>query len=134
MSFLYVLKLEHGMWYVGSTRDPMRRLAEHVAGEGAAWTRLHPPRGRYSELVEVMGVVGLAEDARVMQLMHVHGIDAVRGGTHSAVHLDDAVHRCLTLQLRHANDECLHCGRAGHYAAECGASGSDETSDETSDE
>jgi hypothetical protein len=42
------------------------------------------------------------------------------------VHLSDAAHHCLTLQLRHANDECLCCGRAGHYAVECEREWSDE--------
>jgi hypothetical protein len=42
---VYVLPLEEGYRYVGSCRRDRldARLEEHVRGEGAAFTRKHPP-------------------------------------------------------------------------------------------
>eukprot|EP00957_Ditylum_brightwellii_P066009 5006007-Ditylum_brightwellii.AAC.1 len=41
--FLYTLKLQNDCWYVGTTKDPSRRLQEHYKGHGAEWTRVHTP-------------------------------------------------------------------------------------------
>jgi len=81
--YLYVLALADGCFYVGLTSDVDRRLSEHLAGEGAEWTKLHPPQqvlhsvctgtkdGRAAEQME---------DEVTVTLMLRHGIDKVRGG------------------------------------------------------
>ncbi len=40
---MYILECADGTFYVGSTRDLLRRLAQHNAGEGAAYTRRRRP-------------------------------------------------------------------------------------------
>jgi hypothetical protein len=41
---LYVLKLLHDKWYVGTTSRPFEvRYQEHASGRGSEWTKLHPP-------------------------------------------------------------------------------------------
>jgi len=43
MPFVYMLRCADGTLYVGSTLDLSRRLAQHQAGEGAAYTRRRRP-------------------------------------------------------------------------------------------
>ena len=41
--FLYILPLEGGNWYVGTTENINKRYESHASGTGAAWTKLHKP-------------------------------------------------------------------------------------------
>jgi putative endonuclease len=41
--FMYILRCADGSYYVGSTIDLDRRVAQHQAGEGADHTRKHGP-------------------------------------------------------------------------------------------
>jgi putative endonuclease len=41
--YVYVLECADGTYYTGYTTDPMRRVAEHEAGEGAKYTRGRTP-------------------------------------------------------------------------------------------
>lgn len=43
MWFLYLLRCADGSLYTGITTDPQRRLREHNAGQGGAYTRARRP-------------------------------------------------------------------------------------------
>ena len=43
MGWMYILRCRDGSYYVGSTRNPERRLAEHHLGLGAEYTRRRLP-------------------------------------------------------------------------------------------
>ena len=43
MAYTYILKCKNGEYYVGSTIDMKRRLAEHQAGLGGRFTSSHLP-------------------------------------------------------------------------------------------
>jgi putative endonuclease len=43
MPHLYLLRCADGSFYVGSTRDLERRIAQHARGEGAEYTRRRLP-------------------------------------------------------------------------------------------
>jgi len=43
MYYVYVLLCKDRSLYTGITTDPTRRLKEHKAGKGGAYTRSHPP-------------------------------------------------------------------------------------------
>ena len=43
MAHVYILRCNDGSYYVGSTIDLARRLHQHNAGEGAAYTRRRRP-------------------------------------------------------------------------------------------
>ena len=45
MYYVYILRCRDGTLYTGSTPDLQRRLAAHMAGAGAKYTRAHPPLG-----------------------------------------------------------------------------------------
>jgi predicted GIY-YIG superfamily endonuclease len=125
---LYVLALEDACFYVGVTINLERRIKEHAAGKGGAWTRRH----KYTRVVSAEPVScdsGVAEDAKVIALMCEHGIYNVRGGTFSGVDLgtdEETVHRMIW----HAQDRCLTCGSDEHWAAECTEDDDDEEEDD----
>ena len=41
--YMYILLCNDGSYYTGSTNDLERRLEQHFAGEGANYTKKHPP-------------------------------------------------------------------------------------------
>lgn len=86
--FLYVLALSEGCFYVGLTSDIVHRLSQHRAGEGAEWTKLHPPvrvlhtictGTRDARAAEQM------EDEVTITFMLRYGVDKVRGGHFSYI-------------------------------------------------
>jgi putative endonuclease len=41
--YLYIVECQGGSLYTGISTDVSRRFAQHLAGRGARYTRLHPP-------------------------------------------------------------------------------------------
>lgn len=80
---LYVLELEHSCFYVGLTSDVDHRIAQHLNGEGAEWTKIHRPT-RLLYVINTGTTDGreaeLLENEITVELMIRHGIDYVRGG------------------------------------------------------
>lgn len=116
---VYTLALEGNHFYVGSTTDIDKRVAEHRRGDGSAWTRMYKPIGKnpiaavaFDDPIRAR----LAEDSETVFLMLRHGKDKVRGGTYSSPDLDMSI---LEPVLRHAMDLCLRCGESGHYVEDC---------------
>ena len=103
-TFLYVLPLVGPRYYVGTTSFPVHRLWQHRAGKGSRWTRLHRPVAGFTRLQTIPFDVapGVFEDMWVKELMLRHGVRAVRGGTYTAVHLDDAQAKVIREELDHA--------------------------------
>jgi predicted GIY-YIG superfamily endonuclease len=77
---IYILRLEGGKFYVGSSKNPMKRYDEHVRGEGGAWTRCHRPLG-VERIVSQANPLDV--DRYIKEYMAEHGVDAVRGGSYS---------------------------------------------------
>jgi predicted GIY-YIG superfamily endonuclease len=113
---LYVLELENGKYYVGTTNNLQRRFQEHVDGEGSVWTQKYVPVA-IERSVCVDGP--LHEDRVTKELMLKYGIDNVRGGSYCSINLDDGQYQSLTTELRSATGVCFKCGLTGHFAAQC---------------
>ena len=82
MPHVYVLALEGGRFYCGSTRRPIdERLQAHWTqqGFGARWREAHTPVSVLS-CVQVEGYPRLLERAATAALMLQHGWERVRGG------------------------------------------------------
>lgn len=124
--FLYTLELRGGYLYVGTTKDPTKRLSEHRQGTGAVWTMHHPPV-RFSKLYPLQRLhcsgehARLQEDAQVKKVMLDKGMDLVRGGSYSSLCLSRADIQTLSKELYHAKDGCLRCGHQNHWAGQCRA-------------
>lgn len=121
---IYVIRCQHGKFYVGSSGDPLARFAEHVAGYGAAWTRLHAPM----ELVRTIPKRSPADESRVTEeLMRQHGIEQVRGAEYTQVELPDWQQKGLEQKFKHIDGKCFKCGESGHFAAQCSEQASPAT-------
>jgi predicted GIY-YIG superfamily endonuclease len=84
---LYALELEDGNYYVGMSRNPESRMARHLKGKGAQWTRKHKPlrivETRSTGLTDDSEVARL-EDDMTIQYAQQYGHDKVRGGSFCA--------------------------------------------------
>lgn len=114
--YIYILALEHNKYYVGRTIDVEQRWQQHAQGKGSAWTRLHSPL-RIERVIESDSPFD--EDRFTKEYMAAHGVDAVRGGTYVNVELSAAQRAAIQQELRMAADECVMCGKQGHFASEC---------------
>ena len=76
---IYVLECEEGKYYIGITFDFNKRLAQHLAGKGAKWTRLYPPL-RVVEIVH-NGATLAMENEVTLRYMNQYGAENVRGGS-----------------------------------------------------
>ena len=95
---IYVLKLQHGKYYVGKTNNFEKRMHQHETGIGGSfWTKLHKP-------IEVIRkfeiksnsfnkefIYGLEEDKVVKEMMCLYGIDNVRGGSYVRETIDPEI-------------------------------------------
>lgn len=115
-SFVYVLKLENGKYYIGKTNDLPRRLNEHISGNGSAWTAKH----KYICVEDVIKSTSqFDEDNYVKEYMMKYGIDNVRGGAYSNITLDDEQKILLIREFRGILNLCLQCGDPNHFVQNC---------------
>ena len=86
---VYVLQLQDGCWYVGKTSQLDQRMRAHATGSGPEWTKLHPPlhQAPHSSYVVPAEFATGVESRVTAQLMHQHGVAAVRGAEFAEVRL-----------------------------------------------
>jgi len=114
---LYILKCKNGKYYVGTTKlDVTIRLAQHMKGRGAAWTKKHKPLLIEKEL---NNCDAYDEDKWTKIYMNKYGIKNVRGGSYSQMELPSESIKVLEREVNHANNKCLNCGKNGHYIKQC---------------
>ena len=85
--YVYVLRLkgdrcEHDKYYIGSTKDPHKRIADHLSGRGAKITQRHSSDAIELESIKPMSSGASArreETAVYLELKNKHGKDNVRG-------------------------------------------------------
>jgi predicted GIY-YIG superfamily endonuclease len=76
---IYVLELEDDCFYVGITYNLNLRIAQHLSGTGAGWTKMHKP----IKIVEVFhdGCTRQKEDEVTKRYVEIYGAEKVRGGS-----------------------------------------------------
>ena len=76
---IYVLELEDDCFYIGITYNLNLRIAQHLSGAGAGWTKMHRP----VKIVEVFydGCTRQKEDEVTKKYVEIYGAENVRGGS-----------------------------------------------------
>ena len=113
---LYVLRLSGGRYYIGKTANLKSRIAQHMDGQGSAWTRKYKP---ISVIEERRNVSPFEEDSLTLEYMSTYGVDKVRGGSYVEIVLSDEQKAELNNKIRSATDACMRCGRKGHFVGNC---------------
>lgn len=116
MDYLYVLRCENNKWYIGKTKDVMKRYNEHVAGRGSDWTSLHAP----VKLEESRPLSGPHDENNTTKdYMKKYGIENCRGGVYTQRVLPDALITSLKAEFLGNDNKCMNCGGHGHFIASC---------------
>ena len=114
--YIYILELANNKYYVGKTANVKQRFAQHCAGQGSEWTRLHKPKRvvQYIQCDDPM-----AEDIYTKKYMMRWGIENVRGGSYLQITLFDWQVKSLEHEFKNTRDRCFKCGMSGHFAKDC---------------
>jgi predicted GIY-YIG superfamily endonuclease len=103
---IYVLKLQRGKYYIGSTISKyLWRIDTHYNKHGSKWTQIYKPK----KVVEVHYNCDEYEEDRItLKYMSKYGIENVRGGTFCKVVLPKNHIRTLKSMIRscHFVNEC----------------------------
>ena len=118
MTNIYILKLQHGKYYVGKTDNLQRRKQEHINGTACSWTKKHPPI-----LVEqiIPNCSDFDEDKYTKEYMHKFGINNVRGAAYVTDELNEDEIQQIQKEIWGAKNLCTQCGRNGHFVKSCRA-------------
>lgn len=112
---MYVLKLENGKYYVGSTRAFIERLNQHLIG-GTSYTS----KNHVVDVVEVRSnAAPHDENMIVKEYMRKFGINNVRGGAYSNAELTASQVENLQAEINHDAGNCMYCGNPGHMMNKC---------------
>jgi predicted GIY-YIG superfamily endonuclease len=119
ISGVYVLALQDGKYYVGSSTNIARRLQAHEEGTGSAWTQKYKPVSILSIHPSTELELRLNEEETTYDTMAKFGISNVRGA--SFCNIDIAADELETIAklLLHRQDKCIKCGKTGHFVNEC---------------
>ncbi|MGB1568186.1 MAG: GIY-YIG nuclease family protein, partial [Candidatus Poseidoniaceae archaeon] len=121
MGQVYILKLEHGKWYVGYTERAIKRVLQHAEKKGAKWTKKYKPVEPIPYSMSEPIYSTKDEDRITLSLMAEHGITNVRGGRWCMVNMRQrTVNELRGLVPKiNKNDNCTRCGRNSHSREQC---------------
>jgi len=80
---IYVLLCEEDKYYIGITYNLNIRIAQHISGSGAKWTRLYKPK----KVIEIIheGITSTTENEVTLRYKELFGSENVRGGSYCKV-------------------------------------------------
>jgi len=117
---VYVLELEGGKFYVGSSTNVDRRLKQHFRGAGAEYTKRHKPTGKVlPRLGKTESVTDSGEREETLLQMKCRGLDNVRGWRYVREELTARDKEDIQREWAELLQLCRACGSPDHMAAQC---------------
>lgn len=113
---IYILKCQEEKYYVGKSTNINKRLKQHFKNKGSMWTRLYKPL----QIYEIRrNCDDFDEEKITLQYMKKFGINNVRGGSYTRLHLSKYELNHLIRLIRSSEDRCFVCGSQDHFAKHC---------------
>lgn len=85
VDYVYVLELEGGNFYIGTSANLPSRLHQHFVGDGSLWTKAHKP----VKVVEICLGDKPIEKEKTLEYMKLMGFEKVRGYCWCSIHLEN---------------------------------------------
>jgi len=114
---IYVLKLEHGCYFIGKTIDIDNIIIHHTNG-CVEWTKMHKPM--YIEKIIQNNTMDNIENDTFLEYIVKYGINNVRGNLLLFPTLSENEEKILTKYIRKKLNLCYKCGKSDHYFKDCG--------------
>jgi hypothetical protein len=118
-SGVYVLRLESGKYYIGSSEYIESRVQAHFNGHGSHWTKLHKPIERILPLTPPMTHLESWERLEFINRVMCHGIENVRGWAYTTSYLTMEELYKLLQDIAEAKNLCRRCFRDSHFISNC---------------
>jgi hypothetical protein len=116
---VYVLVLNNGKRYVGSSENIEKRVSEHKHGRGAAYTKRHGIVGQDVVITTQDGTIESWEQNETLAQMIKYGVHNVRGFQWVTDDLSPNDAHVVKTLMCGLFSLCNHCGRPGHFGADC---------------
>ena len=113
MSYIFVLKLKTGKFYIGKTTQPHFRFTDY-SPETLEWTTTYKPIGMDNYVMITPERVDEMVDVYTKKYMVKYGIARVRGGSFSSFEIDDSTFQDLIQETRGQIISCNICGSKSH--------------------
>lgn len=116
MNIIFVLKLQSGKYYLYKAKQIKNKDNYHLKLQNILWIRKYNP-------VKVIKIIknSLNEDLDkyTIKYMKKFGIMNVRGGSFSAITLQNDEKEFLYKMIKETNNKCNYCGNIGHSTHHC---------------
>lgn len=113
MSYIYVLKLESGKYYLDILDNLFLNLNEYIYSNKTIWTIIYKP-------IKILDIIN---DTDINKYVHIYmmkyGISNVRGGQYQKYKLTNDNKILLKDVINNCTDRCYICGLRGHYPDMC---------------
>ena len=115
---VYVIKLDHGKYYVGESINIRQRIWAHKNGDGSGWTKNHGFIKQIKTITDPQ--TSFWELSETLEQMNLYGINNVRGSMFTNPYSLSEGEKIMAAQLYcEKYNLCRRCGDPGHFINRC---------------
>jgi hypothetical protein len=113
-TIIYILLCDEQKYYIGRTNNLIKRLKEHISGNGSEWTKKYKP---IKPIQIIKYTSPFDEDKYTLIYMSKYGIENVRGGTFSSSSLkdDEKIILAKIMIYKTSPSNCLSPNQSAHF-------------------